>query len=133
MLVVDDRLTNRKFLSEALSMAGFVLGEAEDGVEGLSRCREWRPDIVLLDIMMPKMDGYEVVRRIRALDSGGTLPVVIAITANVMAEEREKVLSQGFDGFIMKPVNMEELYEEIGRHTGIVYRYDDYLKGGHPV
>lgn len=130
VLVVDDRLTNRKFLSEALLRAGFVVSEAEDGREGLSRCREWRPDIVLLDIMMPKMDGYEVVRRIRELDLGGTLPVVIAITANVMAEEREKVLSRGFDGFIMKPVNMEELYEEIGRHTGIVYRYDDDLKGG---
>lgn len=130
VLVVDDRLTNRKFLSEALLRAGFLVSEAEDGVVGLSRCKEWRPDIVLLDIMMPKMDGYEVVRRIRELDCGGTLPVVIAITANVMAEEREKVLSQGFDGFITKPVNMEELYEEIGRKTGIVYRYDDDLKGG---
>lgn len=125
VLVIDDQQTNRTLLSRALSLAGFIVSEASGGKTGVALCQSWQPDIILLDIMMPNMNGYDTMRQIRALSPKGRQPVIIAVTANVMAESREKALAQGFDGFIRKPVNLYELYEEIRQLTNITYLYAD--------
>ena len=125
VLVIDDQLTNRKLLSAIVSMVGFIVREADDGAEGVACYQSWHPDIILLDIRMPKMDGYKTIQQIRTASSGGHLPVIIAVTANVMAQDRDMALSYGFDGFVMKPVNASYLYEEIRRLTGITYLYGD--------
>jgi len=125
VLVIDDQQSNRTLLSKALSMAGFIVSEASGGEEGITLCQSRQPDIILLDIMMPNMNGYDTMQQIRTLSDKGRPPVIIAVTANVMAESREKVLAQGFDGFIKKPVNLHELYEEIRQLTHITYLYAD--------
>lgn len=126
VLVVDDHKTNRDLLSQVLKQAGFAVMEAGDGSEGVEQFRRWSPDIVLMDIKMPGMDGYEAMQRIRSSDLGGTTPV-IAITASVMMDERQKAIDSGFDGFIMKPVPMEDLFEEIRRLTNVAYLYEEDL------
>lgn len=123
VLVIDDQQTNRTLLSRALSVAGFTVSEASGGKTGVALCQSWQPDIILLDIMMPNMNGYDTMRQIRALSPKDRQPVIIAVTANVMAESREKALAQGFDGFIRKPVNLHELYEEIRQLTNVTYLY----------
>ncbi len=128
VLVVDDQDTNRSLLSQVLGQAGFTVREACDGLSGVEQFRSWHPDIVLMDIHMPVMDGYEAMRRIKASDVGNGTPV-IAITASVMMEERQKALDCGFDGFIMKPVPMEYLFEEIRRLTDVAYLYEDINLG----
>ncbi len=79
-----------------------------------------------MDILMPEMDGYEAMSQIKATITGSSTPVV-AITASVMREERQKALDHGFDGFLMKPVQMEDLFEEIRRLTSVAYLYEDIL------
>ncbi|MCE1227486.1 MAG: response regulator [Geobacteraceae bacterium] len=125
VLVIDDQRTNRTLLSTALSTAGFIVSEASGGEEGIALCQSRQPNIILLDIMMPNMNGYDTMRQIRTIADKDRPPVIIAVTANVMAESREKVLAQGFDGFIRKPVNLHELYEEIRQLTTITYLYAD--------
>lgn len=125
VLVIDDQQTNRTLLSRALSVAGFIVSEASGGETGVALCQSWQPDIILLDIMMPNMNGYDTMRQIRTISDRDRQPVIIAVTANVMAESREKVLTLGFDGFIRKPVNLYELYEEIRQLTNITYLYAD--------
>ncbi len=129
VLVVDDQETNRGLLSQVLTQAGFTVREAGDGASGVARFREWLPDIVLMDILMPEMDGYEAMRQIKATAAGAEVPIV-AITASVMMEERQKALDSGFDGFIMKPVQMKDLFEEIRRLTHIAYLYEENSSRG---
>jgi CheY-like chemotaxis protein len=132
VLVVDDQETNRSLLSQVLVQAGFTVREAGDGSDAIARFLAWHPDIVLMDIQMPEMDGYEATRRIKASAPGSATPV-IAITASVMMEERQKALDHGFDGFIMKPVQMQELFEEIRRLTNVAYLYEEIPSGGDTV
>ncbi|MSN26049.1 MAG: response regulator [Geobacter sp.] len=129
VLVVDDQDTNRSLLAQVLGQAGFAVREAADGFIGVEQFRVWSPDIVLMDIHMPVMNGYEAMRQIKASAAGAATPV-IAITASVMMDERQKALDCGFDGFIMKPVPMEYLFEEIRRLTRVAYLYEVYKQGG---
>lgn len=89
--------------------------EARDGVEGLSVMRRERPDLVLVDIHMPVMDGYEFARQVRADPDSSAVPLV-AVTALAMAGDREKILAHGFDGYISKPVAPETLLALIRNH-----------------
>ncbi|WP_238378944.1 response regulator [Geobacter metallireducens] len=129
VLVVDDQENNRSLLSHMLTRAGFAVREADGGIDGVAQFRAWLPDIVLMDILMPDMDGYEALRQIKATSEGGVTPV-IAVTASVMMDEHQKALDLGFDGFIMKPVSMECLFEEIRRLTNVAYLYDDSRSSG---
>jgi PAS domain S-box-containing protein len=124
VLVVDDQDTNRSLLEGVLGQAGFVVRTAIDGADGVARFTAWHPDIVLMDLMMPGIDGYEAMRQIKA-SAAGTKPTVIAISASVMTEEHQRALEQGFDGFISKPVQIEELFDVIQRQAGVAYLYED--------
>ncbi|MCP4217207.1 MAG: response regulator, partial [bacterium] len=112
VLVVDDIEENRVLLREFLLTADLSVVEAENGIVAVQKAKEHNPDLILMDIKMPQMNGYEAARKIR--EQWGTLPIpMIAVTASAMVGEREKILSSGFAGFLHKPVQVDELFREL--------------------
>lgn len=95
-----------------LSACGHEVQEAHEGAEGLAKARSERPDLILLDIHMPQMDGYEVARRLRSEPLCAKIPIV-AVTALAMVGDREKILASGFDGYIAKPIEAEMFLTQI--------------------
>ena len=114
ILVAEDNATNRELFRELLQTRGYSVVEACDGREALAMIERSRPDIVLLDIGMPVLDGFAVLRAIRENPRLAALPV-LAVTAYAMQGDRERVLSSGFDGYLSKPINAKLLAEEIER------------------
>jgi CheY-like chemotaxis protein len=114
VLIAEDNAINRELLRELLEMRGYAVDEARDGQVTLQMIEETRPDILLLDIGMPVLDGFAVVRKIRENPRMATLPV-LAVTAYAMQGDREKILNSGFDGYLSKPVNAVALVEELKR------------------
>jgi CheY-like chemotaxis protein len=113
ILVVDDIATNRLVASQLLLASGARVIEAASGPEALKRLEQGGIDVVLLDLMMPGMDGAETLRRIRA-SYGKNVPV-IAMTADVLAVRRDDDLRTSLDGFLAKPILPEALREVLGR------------------
>ncbi len=124
VLVVDDKEENRRFVAELLSLVGFATLEASGGEEALAVFKAERPDLVLMDMRMPRMDGYEATRRLKSTSAGKNTPV-IAISASAFAEERDKILASGADEFLCKPFRENELFDSIARLLGIEYRYSE--------
>ena len=114
ILIAEDNAVNRELLRELLEMRGHTVAEACDGEEALRMIEQTQPDLVLLDIGMPLLDGFGVVRKIRESPQFASLPVV-AVTAYAMQGDREKILSSKFDGYLSKPVNARSLGEELDR------------------
>ncbi len=112
VLVVDDQAPNRKLLADLLATRGYGVETAESGEEALARIESVRPDLVLLDVVMPGLSGYDVCRRIRADPATGVLPVVM-VTALDPAQERIKGLEAGADDFLTKPINTPELLARV--------------------
>jgi CheY-like chemotaxis protein len=108
VLIVDDIEDNRAVLVSMLAPLGFELQEARDGLEALDKARRFRPDAILLDVAMPRMDGLEVTRQIRQ-DPELKETVLIAHSASVYDEERQRTLASGCDAFLSKPVRFERL------------------------
>ncbi len=114
ILIVEDKPTSRELLRTVLEQQGYEVVEAEDGEQALVRLAEHVPDLVLMDLQMPVKNGYDVLKEIRKDSRMNGLPVV-AVTANAMPEDREKVLAAGFTGYIAKPVALARLREEVNR------------------
>jgi CheY-like chemotaxis protein len=114
VLIAEDNAVNRELLRELLEMRGYTVVEACDGEEALSMIEQAQPDLLLLDIGMPVLDGFAVVGKIRENPKVAQLPVV-AVTAYAMQGDREKILSAKFDGYLSKPVNSQALAEELDR------------------
>ncbi len=112
VLVAEDNPVNRELLRELLENRGYAVVEACDGQEALRMVDETQPDILLLDIGMPVLDGYAVARKIRENPRLAPLPI-LAITAYAMQGDREKILNSGFDGYLSKPVNARALADEL--------------------
>jgi class 3 adenylate cyclase len=112
ILVVDDTANNVKLLKDLLTMRGYAVVTASSGLEGLEQIDKERPDLVLLDVMMPGMNGYDVCRRIRENPATGVLPVVM-VTALDPGQERIKGLEAGADDFLTKPINQPELLARV--------------------
>jgi PAS domain S-box-containing protein len=123
ILIVEDNAENRLYLRNLLNLIGFDTKEAKNGVESLKICQAWQPDLVLLDMRMPVMDGYEATKRIKAFKTK-KIPVVIAVTASVFEKDRKKVLAAGCDDFIRKPVREVDIFEALGKHLNIKYIYE---------
>lgn len=114
VLVVDDNLVNRKVARGFLRPYGFIIDEAESGRKSIECVRETKYDIIFMDHMMPEMDGIEAVQLIRSeCGENGTLPVIIALTANAMEGVREMFLENGFQDFITKPLDKKALNEAL--------------------
>lgn len=112
ILVVDDTPNNVKLLADLLAARGYDVVTATDGHEALERVRDSAPDLVLLDVMMPRMNGYDACRAIRADPATGILPVVM-VTALDPAGERIKGIEAGADDFLTKPINAQELLARV--------------------
>jgi CheY-like chemotaxis protein len=117
VLVAEDNAVNRELLRELLETREYMVVEACDGEEALRMIEQTQPDILLLDIGMPILDGFAVVRTLRENPRFAALPV-LAVTAYAMQGDREKVLSSGFDGYLSKPINARSLFEELDRLLG---------------
>jgi CheY-like chemotaxis protein len=105
-----------------LGMVGFVTREAENGAEAVAIFEDWKPQVILLDMAMPVMDGYEVLHKIRGM-AGGKDVVILAITASAFREDKQRVLVAGADGFLSKPFKEAELFDALHRLLGIEYIY----------
>ncbi|MHB1702070.1 MAG: response regulator [Acidobacteriaceae bacterium] len=112
VLVAEDNQVNRELVTEILTAAGYAVVEAVDGEDLLARLEEKLPDIVLVDLQMPKLDGLGALRKIRERAEWRSLPV-IACTAFAMQDDREKALRAGFDGYLSKPITMSGLLAAI--------------------
>jgi two-component system cell cycle response regulator DivK len=117
VLIAEDNAVNRELLRELLEMRGYTVVEACDGAEALKMIEETQPDILLLDIGMPVLDGFGVVRALRGNPRSAALPA-LAVTAYAMQGDREKILSSGFDGYLSKPVDARTLAGELDRLLG---------------
>ena len=117
ILVADDDAANRLLVREVLSPLNHEIVEAGDGREALEKIREDLPDLVLLDIQMPKLDGFAVLKEIRK-DSRLAAIRVIALTALAMPGDRGKTLEAGFDGHMPKPISPLALREEVKKLLG---------------
>jgi CheY-like chemotaxis protein len=117
ILVVDDIETNRLLIREFLINRDFTVIEAINGKEAVELAKEYKPAVVLMDIKMPVMDGYEAAAEMKKDKDLAAIPV-IALTASAMKGDREKVLEKGFDGFLHKPVQVSDLFRELARFIG---------------
>jgi len=122
ILVVDDRETNRAVLRRLLEDIGFDVKEAFDGENALEMWQDWCPQLILMDMAMPVMDGYEASRRIKGVEKGKDT-VVIAITASAFEAERAKIMALGVDDLVLKPYNEAILLDRIAFHLGLEYVY----------
>jgi CheY-like chemotaxis protein len=113
VLVVDDIATNRLVASTYLRMLGATMIEAESGEQALDILSKKRPDLVLLDMNMPEMDGLETLKRIRALSGQAASIPIIAMTANAMVDHRGLYASCGVNGYLAKPITPERMEAEI--------------------
>jgi len=114
VLVAEDNPVNRELLRELLENRGYSVIEACNGQEALDMVELSQPDLLLLDIGMPVLDGFALVRKIRENPGLATLPV-LAVTAYAMPDDRDNVLNAGFDGYISKPINARDLANELER------------------
>ena len=108
ILLVEDNPENRDMLSRRLIRRGFEIEFAEDGEEAVRKAREGSPALILMDLSLPVMDGWEATRRIKADAATAAIPV-IALTAHAMSSDRERALSAGCDDYDTKPVDLERL------------------------
>ncbi len=124
LLIVDDDANNRDWLNKLLTSMGFVVREADNGQRAIQIWEEWRPQLILMDIRMPIMNGLEATRRIRASQAEDA-PVIIAVSASALDEDRNQVIDCGVDDFVSKPCREDELLEKIRVRLGISYLYAD--------
>jgi two-component system cell cycle response regulator DivK len=112
ILVVEDNQDNRELVAKVLKFKGYQVIEAVDGEEAIEKARSETPALILLDIYLPKMDGYEVAKSLKG-DRGLKGIQVIALTAHAMKGNREQALAAGCDGYISKPIDIRELPKQI--------------------
>jgi two-component system cell cycle response regulator DivK len=107
ILIVEDNDKNRKLVRDVLSFEGYEILEAETGEDGVRLALERRPQLILMDIQLPGIDGIEAFRRIRADENTRDIPIV-AVTASAMDRDRQQIVAAGFDGYQSKPLNVKE-------------------------
>ena len=112
ILYIEDNPENRLLVRRVLEAEGYAVVEATDGPSGLEIARQSKPDLILLDINLPEVDGYQLVGQLRDVPDLSTVPI-IALTANVMKGDREKTLAAGCDGYIQKPIDVDALPVQI--------------------
>jgi two-component system cell cycle response regulator DivK len=114
ILVIEDNEKNMKLVRDVLQASGYRTLEATTGGVGVDLASEHRPDLVLMDIQLPDIDGVEALRRLRAREGTTAVPV-LALTAQAMEGDRERFLDAGFDAYLSKPVDVGELVATVRR------------------
>lgn len=114
ILVADDKATGRELVRTVLEKSGYEVVEAENGIDALDLAQRVQPDLIILDIHMPGLDGFGVIKELRAGGAFATTPV-IALTASAMQGDKQKAITAGFTGYISKPVSLSTLRAEVER------------------
>lgn len=117
ILIVEDQPDNRTILRDLLSAAGYQVLEAADGVAGVRMALAERPDLILMDIQMPEIDGYEATRRLKAAPGMSATPI-IAVTSFALSGDEAKSRAAGCDGYVAKPFSPRQLLAEVRRFLG---------------
>ena len=112
ILYIEDNPGNRMLVRSILEAEGYTIREAIDGPAGLEMAAQERPDLILLDINLPEIDGYDLARRMRAMPNLDGVPI-LAVTANVMQGDKERTIEAGCNGFIPKPIDVDKLPQQI--------------------
>jgi CheY-like chemotaxis protein len=131
ILVADDHLENRDWLMKLLTSIGFSVRGADNGEAAIRNWEQWSPELILMDVHMPVMDGLEATRRIRA-DPRGKETDIVVLTASAMDDDRRTVSQSGADGFLAKPCREDELLEKVRVLLNITYDYEDNRAGRQP-
>jgi two-component system cell cycle response regulator DivK len=112
ILIIEDQEDNRAIMRDVLSTAGYALIEAVDGEEGVKLARSERPDLILMDIQLPLLDGYEATRQIRATEDLKSVPI-IAVTSYALSGDEAKTREAGCDSYVAKPFSPRELLAKV--------------------
>jgi len=112
ILYIEDNFENRILVKRVLEVEDYVVLEADDGPSGMRVAEREAPDLILMDINLPEIDGYEVTAKLRQIPSLARVPIV-ALTANVLRGDRERSLAAGCDGYIQKPIDVDLLPAQI--------------------
>jgi len=124
ILVVDDRWENRSVLVSLLKPLGFIVAEAGDGQEGLNQMRQQLPDLVIADLLMPVMDGFEMLQQLRRDEGLKSLKVLVS-SASVSQQDQQRSRESGGDDFLCKPVQAEELFQALSQHLQLTWIYEE--------
>jgi CheY-like chemotaxis protein len=117
ILIADDKATGRELVRTILENHGYTVFEAADGAEALQRAQEVNPDLIILDLHMPVLDGFGVIEVLRRDERFAATPVM-ALTASAMMGDRERAMASGFTGYITKPIRLNALRSEVDRLLG---------------
>ncbi len=115
ILVVEDNENNLYMMKFMLEENGYQVIEAADGVEGVKLAASEKPDLILMDMQLPLLDGYEATKQIKANQEINNIPI-IAVTSYAMVGDREKTLNAGCNGYIEKPINPETFLDELNKY-----------------
>lgn len=126
VLIVEDNYMNKVLVKEILTLDGYAIVEARSGTEALKVMATDRPDIILMDLHLPEMDGITATRIIKSEERNRSIPI-LALTASAMKGEEEKILSKGFDGYVAKPIERKKLLDTISRSLNAK------KEGGNPI
>ncbi|MEX0270672.1 response regulator [Leptolyngbyaceae cyanobacterium UHCC 1019] len=123
VLIVDDDPTNRLILVRFLTSIGFDIQEAKNGQDAIAIWQHWQPHIIWMDMQMPVMNGFEATQHIKS-DPIGQSTIIIAVTASVFEEQRQKILESGCNDFVRKPFQRDEVLAKMAEYLGVKYRYE---------
>jgi two-component system cell cycle response regulator DivK len=115
ILYIEDNFDNRILIKRILEAEGYTVIEADDGITGIDVAKITNPDLILMDINLPDLDGYECTNRLRKIDGFAQIPIV-ALTANALEGDKQKAMSAGCDGYIPKPIDVDDLPNQIASH-----------------
>jgi two-component system, cell cycle response regulator DivK len=117
ILIVEDNEKNMKLVRDVLQFKGYETLEAVNGTDGVRLARERKPDLVLMDIQLPDIDGITALGQIRADPHTQKIPVV-AVSASVMPDDQQRIVASGFDAYVTKPINVKSFVETVERFVG---------------
>jgi len=112
ILVVEDHEDNRRILRDLLGTTGYEMIEAEDGAEGVAKAKAEKPDLILMDIQLPLLDGYEATRQIKAEPALAAIPIIV-VTSYALSGDEEKAKAAGCDAYVSKPYSPRQLLQKI--------------------
>lgn len=115
ILYIEDNFDNRILIKRVLEAEGYTVIEAEDGTAGIDAAKSATPDLILMDINLPDLDGYECTARLRKMEGFAKIPI-LALTANVLEGDKQKAITAGCDGYIPKPIDVDDLPKQIASH-----------------
>ncbi len=115
ILVVEDQVDNRQILRDLLTSVGFQLLEAENGADGIAAAEAHKPDLILMDIQMPVLDGYEATRRIKADPALRAIPIIV-VTSYALSGDEEKARTAGCDDYVTKPYSPRALLAKVRQY-----------------